>query len=93
MIVVAYDISKTSKRTKFSKFLERYGDRIQYSVFVCKNSKRIMENITTEIEHHFAKYFDAEDSVFVFTTCQSCDKKTLKYGNASHYEKDVIYFG
>jgi len=30
---ICYDISETSKRTKLSKILEEFGERIQYSVF------------------------------------------------------------
>ena len=33
MIVVSYDISDDKLRTKFSKYLSRFGHRLQYSVF------------------------------------------------------------
>lgn len=92
MIIVTYDISNDKKRTKFSKFLEQYGDRIQFSVFAFKNSSRVLNNIVTEIEHRYGRYFGKEDSVFVMQTCKTCDSKIKKYGNAKHYEKDVVYF-
>lgn len=33
MIIVSYDISNDKVRSKFSKFLLEYGDRLQYSVY------------------------------------------------------------
>lgn len=41
MIIVSYDISNDKRRTKFSKYLMKFGHRIQYSVFEIDNSDRI----------------------------------------------------
>lgn len=32
--VVAYDVADDARRTRMAHVLERYGDRVQYSVFV-----------------------------------------------------------
>lgn len=32
--VVAYDVADDARRTRMSHLLERFGDRVQYSVFV-----------------------------------------------------------
>lgn len=45
MIVVSYDISDDKLRIKFSKYLSRFGHRLQYSVFEIDNSQRIIDNI------------------------------------------------
>ena len=50
MIVVSYDISDDKLRTKFSKYLSKFGHRLQYSVFEIDNSKRIVDNIVTDIK-------------------------------------------
>ena len=42
MLIISYDISNDKLRTKFSKFLCKFGYRLQYSVFEIKNSKRIL---------------------------------------------------
>ncbi len=47
MYLVLYDIEDDRLRTRFSKFLQKYGRRLQYSVFEVKNSKRILDNIKT----------------------------------------------
>ena len=49
MVIVSYDISVDKLRTKFSKYLSRFGHRIQYSVFEIDNSKRIIDNIVNDL--------------------------------------------
>ena len=49
MLIVSYDISDDKLRNRFSKYLKKFGFRLQYSVFQVKNSKRVLDNITTEI--------------------------------------------
>jgi len=43
MLLVSYDISNDKLRTRFAKYLSKYGNRLQYSVFEIKNSDRIIE--------------------------------------------------
>lgn len=35
LFVIAYDISDDTRRTRLSRFLEGYGERVQLSVFEC----------------------------------------------------------
>jgi CRISPR-associated protein Cas2 len=42
MLIVSYDISNDKIRTRFAKFLSKFGYRLQYSIFEIKNSKRIL---------------------------------------------------
>lgn len=64
---------------------------MQLSVFKIRNSQRILNNIKTVVEHKFKKLFKPTDSIFIFSTCEGCDKKILRYGSAAHEEKDVVY--
>ena len=66
MFLVMYDIQDTRLRTKFSKFLERYGRRIQYSVFEIANSRRLLENIEAKIRTTFERCFTQGDNVLIF---------------------------
>ncbi len=87
MIIISYDISDDKKRTKFSKYLERFGHRIQYSVFEIDNSKRILDNIRADIENRFMKQFNQEDSVYIFNLSSSCE--VTRYGFAKNEESDL----
>lgn len=92
MFIVSYDIEDDKIRTNFSKFLKKYGRRIQYSVFEIKNSQRILENIKSEIEHNFRKRFTNNDSVIIYGMCKTCDSKIVRYGYPVQEERDVVYF-
>lgn len=88
MLIVSYDISNDKTRTRFSKFLSKFGYRLQYSVFKVKNSDRILNNIIAEIQEVFSKNFEETDSVIVFSLSRQC--KIYSYGYAEHEEKDFI---
>lgn len=88
MIVVSYDISNDKLRTKFSKYLSRFGRRLQYSVFEIENSPRILDNIITDVNNNFEKKFTQSDSVIIFKLSSSCE--VIRFGYAKNDEKDFI---
>ena len=88
MIVVSYDISDDKLRTKFSKYLSRFGHRLQYSVFEIDNSQRIIDNIVTDITNRFEKNITQEDRVIIFKMSSSCE--VLRFGYAKNDEKNFI---
>ncbi|PIQ79873.1 MAG: CRISPR-associated endonuclease Cas2, partial [Parcubacteria group bacterium CG11_big_fil_rev_8_21_14_0_20_41_14] len=45
MIIVSYDFENDNVRSKFSKFLKKFGRKLQYSVYEIRNSNRILQNI------------------------------------------------
>ena len=88
MLLVSYDISNDKVRTKFAKFLSKFGFRLQYSVFEIDNSETVLKNIETEIENIYVKSFTEEDSVIIFDM-SATGKKTC-YGYAKNEETDVF---
>jgi CRISPR-associated protein Cas2 len=92
MFIVSYDFESDRRRTRFSKFLEKYGRRLQYSVFEIKNSPRALRNIITEIEMSYAPHFTNADSIVIFPICEACEKKIYRYGYAVNEEQDVVIF-
>ncbi|MBS1781720.1 MAG: CRISPR-associated endonuclease Cas2 [Bacteroidetes bacterium] len=88
MLLVSYDISDDKLRTHFSKFLGKYGYRMQYSLFRIRNSDRVLENIQVKIESYFGKRFLQTDSVIIFELSQTC--KITKFGYAKNEDKDLI---
>lgn len=93
MFIASYDIENDRTRTKFSKFLKQYGRRIQYSVFEIKNSRRILENIKSEIDLKYRKIFNNNDSVIIYGICDSCRSKIVRIGYPVQEEKSVVFFG
>lgn len=88
MILISYDISDNKLRTKFSKYLEKFGHRIQYSVFEIDSSERMLDNIICNIENKFEKRFDENDSIYIFKMSSTCQIK--RFGYAKHEEEDII---
>lgn len=88
MIIVSYDISNDKLRSKFSRFLEKYGRRLQYSVFEIKNSDRVLNIIVSNINAKFAKKFKQSDSVIIFRLRTGYE--VLKFGFAANDDKDLI---
>lgn len=91
MVVVSYDISDDKLRATFSKFLGKFGYRLQYSVFKIENSRHILNNIVQEIENKFSKKFDEKDSVIIFKLSSNCE--IIKYGYAKHEDESAIIIG
>jgi len=92
MLLVSYDFTDDRVRTKFSKFLSKFGRRIQYSVFEVRNSPRVLTNILKEIELVYKKQFSNTDSIIIFSACAGCKKRVIRYGYAANEEKDVLIF-
>lgn len=92
MFIVSYDFKNDKTRSGFSKFLKKFGRRIQYSVFEIRNSKRILDNIIKKIDMEYKKGFTKSDSIVIFSICDGCKNKIRRYGYAENEEKDVLFF-
>ena len=88
MIIISYDISDNKKRSRFSKYIMKFGHRLQYSVYEIENSERILNNIVTDINNKFLKIFNQSDSVYIFQLRASC--KVQKFGYAANEDKTLI---
>lgn len=88
MIIISYDISDTKKRTRFSKYIQKFGHRLQYSVYEIDNSEKILYNIITDINNNFSKSFDQTDSVYIFQLSSTC--KVQKFGYAKNEDESLI---
>ena len=88
MMIVSYDIADNKLRTKFAKFLKKFGHRLQYSVFEIDNSDRFLDVIAAEIDAYFGKKYEETDSVMIFKMSKTCE--IIKYGYAVNDDKDIL---
>jgi len=88
MILLSYDISNDKLRTKFAKFLSKFGHRIQYSVFEIDNSNSLLDNVILEIKTKFEKNFSNEDSIMIMKLSSSCE--IIRMGYAKNEEDAII---
>ena len=56
--VVAYDIQDDRSRIQISKILEKYGTRINYSVFECMFTDRQFQKIQINLERWINRRYD-----------------------------------
>jgi len=92
MLLISYDFASDKTRSKFSKFLEKFGRRIQYSVFEIYNSERVLTNILSEVELRYKKRFKNADSIVIFPICEGCKKKIIRYGYSKNEESEILIF-
>ncbi len=92
MLIVTYDFTNDKVRSQFSKFLKRYGRKIQYSVYEIRNSPRVLQNILNEIELRYKAKFGNTDGILIFSVCERCEKKIVRYGHHAQEEREVVFF-
>jgi CRISPR-associated protein Cas2 len=91
MLLITYDISNDKVRTRFSKFIKKFGYRLQYSVYQIKHSEKILNNICTEIKMRFEREFTGADSVMIFKIAENSHNKTIKFGYAKDMDSDILF--
>jgi CRISPR-associated protein Cas2 len=78
-VLVAYDVTQDRRRARLAALLQSWGDRIQYSVFICRIGTEQLGPLTDEI----TRIVDLdEDSIFIVRQCKTCwsDIATLGQG-------------
>ena len=88
MILISYDISDTKLRTRFSKYIKKYGHMVQYSVYEITNSSNFLDKIENDILYNWEPKFGQEDSVIIVKTSKTC--KISRFGYAKNEEKSVL---
>ncbi len=88
MILISYDISDTKLRTKFMRYIMKFGHRLQYSVYEIDNGKTVLNNIRKDIESNWIPKFGEADSVIIFIMSETC--KIIRCGYAKHDEEGII---
>ncbi|MDV5064210.1 CRISPR-associated endonuclease Cas2 [Veillonella sp. YH-vei2232] len=88
MILISYDIADDKKRSRFNKFIRKFGFMLQYSVYEITNSESMLDKIIWEIEHRWEPTFDESDSVIIIKTSKTC--RISKFGYAKHDEDSIV---
>lgn len=72
--VVAYDIKEDRKRARVSKILERYGIRVNFSVFECMFTDIQLLQVQEKIKKILNK---RSDTVIYYPICVNCYTKII----------------
>ena len=87
MMIISYDIQNDKTRTRFNKYIKKYGYRLQFSVYKIKNSDRVLDVIKADIASKFMPLFTEDDSIMIFDID---DKNIIRYGSAKHETDDIV---
>lgn len=87
-VVVSYDISEDSRRTKVHSVLKSYGQWMQFSVFECD----LTETQYAKLRSRLAKLIKPEsDSIRFYFLCVCCQGKVERIGGEA-VRDDSIFF-
>lgn len=75
--VIAYDVVNDRRRLKVARLLERYGERVQYSVFEMYLSDQEWQQVQKNLQRLLNSQ---EDSVRVYRLCAMCRTRTMHLG-------------
>jgi CRISPR-associated protein Cas2 len=80
MLIICYDIHNTRNRTKLSKYLEKYGRRLQFSVWEIDQHYSIVNEIKARIANDFRKRLKNKDSILIIPLVPSSQDAIIRYG-------------
>ena len=75
--LIAYDIADPVRLRRVCKVMEGYGDRLQYSVFICDLSRSELVHARADVE---AEMLMSEDSLVIVDLGELSDARFLFVG-------------
>ena len=89
--LITYDIVNNKNRTKLSDILEKYGYRVNYSVFECELNKTKLNNLIDTIKEQ-KLYNKTQDSIRFYHLCQNCVNKSFELTNKAGIFEEIELF-
>jgi CRISPR-associated protein Cas2 len=87
LVVFAYDISKNGLRSRISAVLERFGTRVQYSIFEC----RMPVEKATKLHERLGLMRDPGDSIRMYVIPEDGRRLSRASGGAPVAEKSEFW--
>jgi CRISPR-associated protein Cas2 len=75
--LVSYDVRDPARLRRVARHLLGYGERVQYSVFRCRLSKRGQARLLWEL----ARIITSDDALLVVALCGHCVSDMVVRGN------------
>lgn len=88
-LLVAYDIASNRRRRKIAQVLEKYGSRVNFSVFECLVSAVESREMRQELSGLMKA---GKDAILIYTMCKPCVNKrvSLKAGDSGKKVVNVL---
>jgi CRISPR-associated protein Cas2 len=78
---IIYDFSQDKRRTKFVKALEKYGVRVQYSVFEFSLTKARKTELMTRLKKAEFLQDNTDEAVMIIPVSKDIAQKIERFGN------------
>ena len=97
-----YDIAVSKFRRKLVKIVEGYGNRFQYSVFICQLTKLQKEELEGKVRDYFVWKQGLEaknerialesklDSVCILLACKQCRTSIVSFGRPFDFDETMV---
>jgi len=93
LLLISYDIVETKKRNKIVKILEKYGTRVQFSVFECDLVERQKLDLQSKLIKIMKEFENNEDSIRFYKICEKCPHSNENsWKSKNRYSGGVCYF-
>ena len=96
-IIIAYDITDNKTRRLLVKILDKYGVRLQMSIFEFLITKQQFEKLKSEITNFYFKAQSAKKhknsktlKIFIVPICGSCFESKKMFGLEFSQQKEFI---
>ena len=86
--MICYDVRDSKRLYRVAKCLEGYGERIQYSIFRCRLTKRQLSRMKWEL----TKLMEKEDALLVVGLCNRCAERVKSKGGESIWTTEIKTF-
>lgn len=87
IVIIAYDITSTRRRTRLHKALKGYGVNAQRSVFECDLAPEKFKGLVAMLEFMIDP---SEDDLRIYRICQDCQAKVVTIGQARFNKPEEI---
>ncbi|MGH8070596.1 MAG: CRISPR-associated endonuclease Cas2 [Candidatus Entotheonellia bacterium] len=84
-VIIAYDVADDRRRYHICKALERYGVRIQYSLFELSITRKDLHKL---IDHLSGLIDNRTDRLLLLELCGGCHAAARCFGNMTSYEPE-----
>lgn len=86
-LLVMYDVVRDQRRAKLAAYLQQWGDRLQYSVFLCRLPEAGIDEFVADASRILDK---DEDSLLLVRMCKLCYEGVMPVGQGE-IEEPPLY--